>query len=214
MRSSPQEPKVAKLPPEFERHVFINCPFDDEYVPIFEAVVFAVHDAGFRPKCARERLDSSEIRLQKIVDLIRSSRYSIHDLSRTELDQATALPRFNMPLELGIDLGCKMFSPRHRRKSLLIFDSEQYRFQKYMSDIGGQDIHQHGNDPKVAVTRVRNWLRTESDAPMPSGAVIYDRYERFRRELPALCDRLRLDVNDLPFVDFSLAIALWLQQQS
>jgi len=176
MLSSPQEPKVAKLPPEFERYVFINCPFDDEYVPIFEAVVFAVHDAGFRPKCARERLDSSEIRLQKIVDLIRSSRYSIHDLSRTELDQATALPRFNMPLELGIDLGCKIRKSRSR----------------------------------ACVTGyARNRMRR-----CRGGAVIYDRYERFRCELPALCDQLRLDVNDLPFVDFSLAIALWLQQQS
>src|SRR6266545_4234952 len=109
---------------EYDKTVFINCPFDSSYAPLFEAIVFAVHDAGFRPKCARERLDSSEIRLQKIVELIRASRYSIHDLSRTELDQATALPRFNMPLELGIDLGCKSFSSAHRLKSLLIFDSE------------------------------------------------------------------------------------------
>lgn len=202
---------MRKLHPEFERNVFINCPFDDEYVPIFEAIVFAVHDAGFRPKCARERLDSSEIRLQKIVDLIRISRYSIHDLSRTELDRATALPRFNMPLELGIDLGCKAFSPQHHRKSLLIFDSEQYRFQRYVSDLAGQDIHQHGNDPRMAVMRVRDWLRTESDTPIPGGATIYDRYERFRRDLPALCDQLRLDINHLPFVDFSWAIAFWLR---
>lgn len=205
---------MTKLSPEFERNVFINCPFDDDYVPIFEAVVFAVHDAGFLPKSARERLDSSEIRLHKIVDLIRSSRYSIHDLSRTELDKTTALPRFNMPLELGIDLGCKTFSPRHRRKSLLIFDSEQYRFRKYVSDLAGQDMHQHGNDPRVAVTRVRDWLRAESDAPIPGGAAIYDRYQTFRRELPELCDNLKLDVERLTFADFSYAVAWWLQQQS
>src|SRR6266850_1231692 len=120
---------------EYDRNVFINCPFDAAYAPIFEAIVFAVHDAGFRPKCARERLDSSEVRLQKIVGLIRSSRFSIHDLSRTELDEATTLPRLNMPLELGIDIGCKTFSPIHATKSLLIFDSDQYRYQKYVSDI-------------------------------------------------------------------------------
>ncbi len=78
---------------EYERNVFINCPFDSDYAPIFEAIVFAVHDAGFRPKCARERLDSSEIRLQKIVSLISDSKFSIHDLSRTELDEANRLPR-------------------------------------------------------------------------------------------------------------------------
>jgi hypothetical protein len=133
---------------EYEQNVFINCPFDPEYAPIFEAIVFAVNDAGFRPTCARERLDSSQIRLHKIVDLISSSRYSIHDLSRTTLDDAHALPRFNMPLELGIDLGCKAYKPECADKSLLIFDSEQYRFQKFVSDLGGQDIHQHGNSPK------------------------------------------------------------------
>jgi hypothetical protein len=89
---------------EYEQNVFINCPFDSEYAPIFEAIVFAVNDAGFRPKCARERLDSSQVRLQKIVTLISASRFSIHDLSRTDLDDVNALPRFNMPLELGIDL--------------------------------------------------------------------------------------------------------------
>lgn len=56
-----------------------------------------------------------------------------------------------MPLELGIDLGCKAFSRSHAQKSLLIFDAEQYRFQKYLSDISGQDIQQHGNQPKSAV---------------------------------------------------------------
>ncbi|HWW62640.1 MAG TPA: hypothetical protein VN181_14800, partial [Thermoanaerobaculia bacterium] len=100
--------------------------------------------------------------MQKIIGLIGTSRYSIHDLSRTELDSASALPRFNMPLELGIDIGCKAFSTRHADKSLLIFDSEKYRFQKFVSDIAGQDIHQHKSDAAIAVKRVRDWLRTES----------------------------------------------------
>ena len=72
---------------EYDENVFINCPFDKEYASIFEAIVFAVNDAGFRPKCARERLDSSQVRLQKITELISASRYSIHDLSCTELDE-------------------------------------------------------------------------------------------------------------------------------
>jgi len=108
---------------------------------MFEAIVFAVNDIGFRAKCARERLDSSQVRLHKIAALISASRYSIHDLSRTALDDVNSLPRFNMPLELGMDLGCKYFHPNCADKSLLIFDSEQYRFQKFVSDLSGQDIH-------------------------------------------------------------------------
>jgi hypothetical protein len=198
---------------EYGRSVFINCPFDSEYAPLFEAIVFAVHDAGFLPRCARERLDSSQIRLQKIIELISESRFSIHDLSRTQLDE-TALPRFNMPLELGIDLGCKAFSPAHKDKTLLVFDSEKYRFQHYISDIGGQDIHQHGNDPKIAVKRVRDWLRTESDRQdIPGGAAIHARYAAFRSDLPRICTELKLDASDLTFVDFSQTIAEWLRKQ-
>jgi hypothetical protein len=197
---------------EYEQNVFINCPFDAEYASIFEAIVFAVNDAGFRPKCARERLDSSQVRLQKIAALISASRYSIHDLSRTELDVVNALPRFNMPLELGMDLGCKEFHPDCSDKSLLIFDSEQYRFQKFVSDLGGQDIQQHGNSPKMAVTRVRHWLRTESGkSTIPGGPAIYARYEAFRSDLPNICTELSLDLADLTFADFSYTIARWLQ---
>lgn len=200
---------------DYDRNVFINCPFDAEYTPLFEAIVFAVSDAGFRPKCARERLDSSQVRLQKIIELIAASRYSIHDLSRTALDSATALPRFNMPLELGIDLGCKAYNADCQDKSLLIFDSEEYRFQKFVSDISGQDIQQHSNSPKTAVSRVRNWLRTESgQSEMPGGASIYARYEAFRAELPSICSELRLDFTDLVFADFSHTIARWLREHS
>lgn len=197
---------------EYEQNVFINCPFDAEYASIFEAIVFAVNDAGFRPKCARERLDSSQVRLQKITALISASRFSIHDLSRTQLDEVNSLPRFNMPLELGIDLGCKEFHPDCADKSFLIFDSDRYRFQKFVSDLSGLDIHQHSNSPKLAVARVRNWLRTESGkGGIPSGGGIYARYEAFRSDLPDICAELKLDVADLTFADFSYTIARWLK---
>lgn len=31
----------------YENSVFINCPFDPEYWPLFEAIVFAAYDCGF-----------------------------------------------------------------------------------------------------------------------------------------------------------------------
>src|ERR1035441_7728852 len=35
-------------------HVFINCPFDTGYQPIFSAIVFAVYDLGFVARCSLE----------------------------------------------------------------------------------------------------------------------------------------------------------------
>lgn len=76
-------------PARYARSVFINCPFDDDYVPIFEAIVFTIQALGFEPVSARTRINSGEVRLLKIARLIRTCRYSVHDLPRT--DTATTL---------------------------------------------------------------------------------------------------------------------------
>jgi hypothetical protein len=195
----------------YERNIFINCPFDDEYTPIFEAIIFTIQACGFRPFCARSRLNSSDVRLHKILDLIASCRFSIHDLSRTELDRVSTLPRFNMPLELGIDLGCRAYGAGQSGKSFLIFDRDRYRFQAYVSDIAGQDIADHGNDPNTAIARVRDWLRTETArTDIPGAKALQSRYVNFRMALPAICDRFELDISTLTFADFRSAVGLWL----
>lgn len=93
----------------FAEQVFINCPLDGEYRPMFEALVFAVHDCGFVARCALEIEDASQVRIDKIQNIIASCGLGIHDISRTELDSTWKLPRFNMPLELGLFLGAKRY---------------------------------------------------------------------------------------------------------
>jgi hypothetical protein len=111
--------------------------------------VFTVSVCGFVPRCSLEHDDASQVRLEKIYRLIGSSSFGIHDISRTELDGENHLPRFNMPLELGFFLGAKQFGAgRHRSKRCLILDRDRYRFQKFISDIAGQDIKAHGNSPE------------------------------------------------------------------
>jgi hypothetical protein len=68
----------------FEKNVFINCPFDDEYRRLLRPLLFVVLFLEFNPKIALERSDSGESRIHKICNLIRISRYSIHDLSRLQ----------------------------------------------------------------------------------------------------------------------------------
>lgn len=199
----------------YDQSVFINCPFDDAYLPLFEAIVFAIQDAGFRPLTARARLDSGDLRLRKLVELIASSRYSIHDLSRTETD-ASALPRFNMPLELGIVIGCRSFgTKRHQRKSMLILDRERFRYQSFVSDIAGQDIADHQDKPETAIQKVRNWLRTESgDTRVPGAEFIVDRYLRFRRDLERITAMARLNPAALTFADYSHLANEWLKENT
>src|SRR5690349_14391733 len=93
---------------EYDKSVFINCPFDRDYKLLFEAIVFTVFDCGFRPRCALETDDGGQVRMEKIFGLIANSRLAINDLCRVDLDSTTNLPRFNMPLELGIFLGAQL----------------------------------------------------------------------------------------------------------
>ncbi len=197
---------------QYDENVFINCPFDREYNPFFDAIVFTVTDCGFRPNCARERMNSAEVRLDKITDLIRDSRYSIHDLSRTEIDERYSLPRFNMPLELGIALGCAKFgSARQRRKTLLILDRRQYRYQKFVSDISGQDIKEHRNRPTLVIEAVRNFLRVESGlTDIPGWEYIRDRYRKFKRDLPEIARIGHLNPARLTYADYCEMIKQWL----
>lgn len=128
--------------------VFTNCPFDDEFAPTFRALLFTIMSCGFRPRSARELDDGGQTRIDKIYGLIETCRYGIHDLSRTELDAVNNLPRFNMPLELGLFLGAKRFGNKAQKlKRVLILDVEQHRYQRFISDLAGMDIHGHAGEP-------------------------------------------------------------------
>lgn len=202
------------LAPSYEKSVFINCPFDSEYRPFFEAIVFTVHDCGRIARCSLEIDDSSQVRIDKVMQLIEECRYGIHDISRTELDSATRLPRFNMPLELGVFLGAKRFGRAQQREKVgLVLDRERYRYQKFISDIAGQDIAAHGSDVNAAIRIVRDWIRSTSprDLRIPGGAVIARRYHAFRARLPTACAQLRIDVDELTFGEFVLQVEEWLK---
>jgi hypothetical protein len=118
------------------RHVFVNCPFDEGYEDFFDAAVFTIIRSGFVARCARETDNAADNRFDKICRIIQECRYGVHDISRTETDGNPPLPRFNMPLELGVFLGAKRYGDsRQRLKSCIVFDREPYRFQRYISDI-------------------------------------------------------------------------------
>lgn len=197
----------------YDESVFVNCPFDDAYRQVFEAIVFAIHDCGYIARCALEVDDASEPRIEKISRIIADCRFGIHDISRTEPDAGTGLPRFNMPLELGMFLGAKRYGRAEQKsKVCLILDVEQYRYQKFISDIAGQGVAAHGGEPVRAIKVVRDWLRTatRSSVRIPGGRAIAIRYIFFRDELPNLCEKTNLKADDLTFSDYLLQVEEWL----
>jgi hypothetical protein len=194
------------------RNVFVNCPFDAAYQRFFNAMVFTVLRSGFRPRCALETDDASENRFEKICSIIMKCRYGIHDISRTEPDATTHLPRFNMPLELGLFLGAKRFGGRSQTvKRCLVLDADRHRFRQFLSDLAGQDIHSHGGDLRTLIREVAGWLRDQSrDPKVPGGRKIAAEFEVFEQTLPEICARRDLAPDELTFVDMTDLIAEYL----
>jgi len=196
---------------EYERNVFINCPFDDDYNEIFNAILFATHSCGFILRCSKEYEDSSSIRIKNITQLIRESKYSIHDLSRVTLDKTSNLPRFNMPLELGICIGAIEFGNKKQKDNkYLIIESEKFRFKKFISDLSGQDINAHKDSPDEAIRIIRNWLSKKTSEIIPSASVIIRNCKRFLEDLPFLCEEIKWVKEELLFEEYSGLVTNWL----
>lgn len=190
--------------------VFINCPFDSEYSPLFEAILFAVFCCNFRPRCAYEAGD--EDRLKRICEIIEECDYGIHDLSRTELN-AENLPRFNMPLELGLFIGAKQFGgTRQKEKHYLTLDTEKYRYHKFISDLGGQDPKDHNNDPNQVIQKVRGWLNSHLKEESLLGATaIKNHYKDYLAQRNALLNTAKLTEHDIEYDDMIKVMEQWLE---
>jgi hypothetical protein len=181
--------------------VFINCPFDPEYRPIFEAVVFAVHRCGFVARCALEDGDSDVVRIAKILRMIRDCALGIHDLSR--VDMQGKLPRFNMPFELGLFMGARQFGTgSQRQKRALILEQTRYQYQRFISDIAGQDLAAHEGRPEEAVSAVRQFLSQHSKSRLPGRNQILQDYDFFQRLLPDFLVRAQQDRASLTYREF------------
>lgn len=180
------------------RNVFVNVPFDDAYAPLFDALVFAIMACGYRVRCALEADDSGDIRLDKLVALIRESPRSIHDLSRIDLGD-NLLPRFNMPFELGLAMGAKRFGgPARRRDLIKIMVQESFRLPAYLSDLGGNDPTAHRGDPVAVIRIVRNFLHRAPTGGMLAGPARLARaFSRFQRELPSIAKRIEFEPGEI-----------------
>ena len=201
---------MAKAPTS---SVFINCPFDDAFAPGFQALVFAVIRCGFQVRCAKEMADGAQTRVDKLYHLIERCRYGIHDLSRTELDAASGLPRFNIPLELGLFLGAKRYGDKPQKaKRCAIMDVDQYRYQTFISDLNGMDIHAHGGDPRRMVEHVRTFLLTTSGRrTIPDLVELLESYDRFVEALPTLAAPFHADPLKVIYPDFERLVINWTQ---
>jgi hypothetical protein len=202
----------------YATNVFINCPFDAEYQPLFHTVVFTVIHCGYTVRCALETEDTGATRIERLYRLIEDCRFGVHDISRIERDAVNNLPRFNMPFELGLFLGARRYGSRPQRdKRCLVLVAQRYRYQKYLSDIAGQDIRHHNNEPAQAVGAVRDWLaaaRPRSAKPLPGATAIMRHYDEFQVNPPAMLRAADLEPAELGFFDRANLMAQFLETRA
>jgi len=125
--------------------VFLNIPYDRYFVDLFLAYTAGLTSLGLFPRATLE-LAGGERRLDRTLDLIQRCRYSLHDLSRVEVDASpAATPRFNMPFELGLAVAWQRAQPR--RHTWFVFEARTRRIERSLSDLSGTDVYVHHGRP-------------------------------------------------------------------
>lgn len=154
-----------------DKAVFLNIPYDDKFKDLYLAYIVGVSALGLVPY-ATLGLPGSR-RLDRIFWLIQQCKYSIHDLSRVEVDgRPPRTPRFNMPLELGLAVAWeKVGNTRH---SWFIFESRLRRAEKSCSDINGTDVYIHAGEVRGVFRELRNALvRPHAQPTVPQMMAIH-----------------------------------------
>lgn len=189
-------PVISKVlsSPDPEKSIFINCPYDAEYEPLFDALLFTIVCAGFIPRSATESGSVSESRMNRIFHAINNSAYSIHDLSRCRGEGENVLARFNMPLELGIAMSRK--STDSWAHDWLALVPENAPYAHFISDLAGYDLRKYDGQVMSLIQKVLAWLVIKPNALMVEPSQVKANLGKFR-EAKA---RLKSEWNEIPWM--------------
>lgn len=167
--------------PEYDSSVFVNCPFDTEFTPLLEAMLFCIVRSGLVPRLASERLEAGESRLEKILGMIENCKFSVHDLSRAVSTSAGETFRMNMPFELGLDMGRRRAPDEETNdKKFLIFEKEPYELKKCLSDLAGVDVSHHKDDYLKIIKALRDFFTVEAGCELPGVTKLDGDYQDFQ----------------------------------
>jgi len=161
--------------------VFLNIPYDDKFKHLYLAYIVGLSALGLVPFATLGI--PGDRRLDRIFSLIQSCEYSIHDLSRVQVDAGPPrTPRFNMPLELGLAIAWKQVgAPSH---SWFVFESQLRRAEKSCSDISGTDVYVHDAEVQGVFRELRNALvRPHNQPTVPQMFAIYQELKPVVRQI-------------------------------
>lgn len=158
------------MPKPKQQPVFLNIPYDKQFERVYLAYITALTAMGFLPRATLGI--GGNRRLHRIASLIESCSYSIHDLSRVQLDRnpPCSTPRFNMPFELGLAVAWARANPHHK---WFVFESVQRRLAKSMSDLDGTDPFIHYGTVRGVMREVCNAFVRPNQPTVPQMMKMY-----------------------------------------
>ncbi len=166
--------------------VFINCPFDSGYRALLDGIIVATVCCGFTPRSAIESGSVSETRMDRIVETLCSSNYSIHDLSRHKGEGTENFARLNMPLELGMAMAHRFLSGKDAH-DWMVMVPEGHEYVQYVSDLAGNDPYQHDGSVKSVISNVVSWLMmmpaAVSGMTPKQVMMVYQRFQEEKKRL-------------------------------
>ncbi|MFY8186837.1 MAG: hypothetical protein ACOVLC_02645 [Flavobacterium sp.] len=118
-----------------------------------------------------------------------------------------------MPFECGIDFGLKMSNiAMFAQKRFLILEKEPYRYKSIISDISGNDIKAHNENPEEIIKAVRDWFKVLLQ-DIPWYKTIWMSYAEFETDFEQiLIDNgyNPKDINSLTFSDIIEYMTAWI----
>jgi hypothetical protein len=109
-------------------------------------------------------ITTSSRRLERILELIQECNYSIHDLSRVQLNRdRPRTPRFNMPFELGLAVALERTAvPGH---AWVVCESQRFRLKKSLTDLDGTDPYIHDGTVNGVLRELGNFFVRGGNQP-------------------------------------------------
>ena len=181
-KRGPQQGSRVTRRVRIRARVFLNLPYDKKFEKLFLAYICGIQALRMDPRVTLE-IPGGARRLDRIFALMQSCQYSVHDLSRVELDRhRPSTPRFNMPFELGLAVAWEKIHPE--KHVWFVMESMNYRLAKSLSDLNGTDPYIHrGTIAGVFRELSNSFERTEAQ---PSVQQMWEIYREVRQGIPAI----------------------------
>ena len=165
--------------------IFLNLPYDPAFQNLFLAYVCGIQAFGMEPHVTLE-IPGGMRRLDRIFGLMQSCEYSMHDMSRVQLDRVKPrTPRFNMPFELGLAVAWEMTGSK--RHIWFVMEAVNYRLAKSLSDLNGTDPYIHEGTIDGVFRELGNALVRKGR--QPSVLQMWRIYREVRGKIPAILRR-------------------------